>query len=72
MLASVCDASRMEIFHHGPMAGGVTSRQVRPLSRVTWIRPSSVPAQRVFESTGLGAIVYTTPRRVGRALASVA
>ena len=30
--------------------------------------PSSVPTQIVFESTGLGAIVYTTPRRVGLAL----
>ena len=47
----------MDTLAHGPISGGVTFFQVLPLSRVTWISPSSVPAQIVFESTGLGAIV---------------
>ena len=64
--ASECDASMIETFAHGPISGGVTFFQLLPLSRVTWIRPSSVPAQMVLLSTGLGAMVYTTPRRDGR------
>ena len=38
-------ASMMDTFAHGPIAGGVTSFQVTPLSAVMWISPSSVPTQ---------------------------
>ena len=45
------------------MAGGVTLFQVLPSSRVTWIKPSSVPTQTVATRSGEGPIEYTTPKR---------
>ena len=47
----------IETFAHGVSCGGVTLCQVFPPSRVTWISPSSVPAQMVPISTYDGAIV---------------
>ena len=47
--------------------GGVTLSQCAPPSCVTQIRPSSVPAQIRFSSSGEGASAYTTPRSVGLA-----
>ena len=41
----------------GASAGGVTSCQVLPPSRVTWTRPSSVPTQIKEASSGEGATV---------------
>src|SRR6185503_12772373 len=60
---SKCDASMIEILLHGRdlSAGGVTSFHVLPPSNVTWIRPSSLPAQMTFSFTYDGASVYTTP-----------
>src|SRR5688500_191391 len=60
---SKCDASMMEILLHGRCfsTGGVTSFHVRPPLNVTWIRPSSLPAQMMFSLMYDGAIVYTTP-----------
>ena len=43
------------------MPCGVTSLQVLPPSRVSWIRPSSVPTQISSLSRGEGAIVKITP-----------
>ena len=55
---SMCDASMIETLLHGrPAPGGVTSVQLRPPSRVTWISPSSVPTQILFASRSDGAIV---------------
>ena len=50
-----------ETVPHSGMSEGVTFCQVVPPSRVTWTRPSSLPAQIVFASRGLGAMVNTTP-----------
>src|SRR5688572_5606043 len=60
---SKCDASMIEILLHGRSlsAGGVTFFHVRPPSNVTWISPSSLPAQRMFSFRYDGAMVYTTP-----------
>src|SRR5215210_2106380 len=60
---SKCDASMMEILLHGRClsAGGVTSVHVRPPLNVTWINPSSLPAQSTLSFTYEGASVYTTP-----------
>src|SRR6267142_2704195 len=60
-------ASRMDTLAQGPSCGGVTSVQALPPSRVTWTRPSSLPAQMIFASTGDGASAYTTPRCVALA-----
>src|SRR5512138_619046 len=60
---SKCDASMTETLLHDRdlSAGGVTSFHVLPPSNVTWIRPSSLPAQMMFSFTYDGASVYTTP-----------
>ena len=39
---------------HGLIDGGVTLVQVVPPSRVTWMLPSSVPAQRMATIAGPG------------------
>ena len=57
----------MLTFAQGTSCFGVTSCQVFPPSRVRWISPSSVPAQRTAASLGEGASAYTTPRCSGRA-----
>ena len=62
--SSNAEASSCETLLHGVSAGGVTFFHVLPPSRVTWIRPSSVPAQSTFTSRFEGARAYTTPRRV--------
>ena len=46
-----------ETFIHDVRAGGVTFVHDFPPSFVTWMRPSSVPAQIRFPSFGEGAIV---------------
>src|SRR5215471_4292948 len=60
---SKCDASMIEILLHGRdlIAAGVTSFHVLPPSKVTWISPSSLPAQMIFSFTYDGASAYTTP-----------
>ena len=46
VLASKCDASMSETFAHGvELPAASRSSSVLPPSRVTWISPSSVPAQ---------------------------
>ena len=57
VFVSKCDASRIETLAHGTSADGVTSFHVVPPSRVTWISPSSVPAQMTLPSTAEGATV---------------
>ncbi len=47
----------METLLHEVSAGGVISFQLFPPSRVTWMRPSSVPTQMVFASLCEGATV---------------
>src|SRR5690348_7822459 len=60
-------ASSENTRHHGFNCGGVTLSQCEPPSRVTQIRPSSVPAQIKFSFSGEGASAYTTPRWLGLA-----
>ena len=52
---SKCDASTSDTLAQGVSAKGVTSCQVLPPSRVTWIRPSSVPTHNKEASSGEGA-----------------
>jgi hypothetical protein len=54
---SKCDASISDTLAHGVSCGGVTLRQVTPPLRVTWMSPSSVPAQMIFSLMYDGAIV---------------
>src|SRR5581483_7321931 len=58
-----CDASITPTLLHGVSCGGVTFCQWAPSSRVSQIKPSSVPAQIWCARAGDGAIQYTTPRR---------
>ena len=51
------EASISDTLAQGVSCGGVTSVNVRPPSRVTWISPSSVPAHRSCSSSGDGAMV---------------
>src|SRR5512135_2353537 len=46
---------------HGLIAGGVTLVHFTPPSSVTWIAPSSVPAQITFTSRGEGASAVMAP-----------
>src|SRR5436190_23671556 len=46
---------------HGLIAGGVTLVQVVPASRVTWMLPSSEPAQRTASDRGLGLSAVMLP-----------
>src|SRR6478609_5836497 len=65
-----CPASMLKMRVHGFMAGGVTLFQVAPPSRVTWIWPSSVPAQIVVGDTGLALSAVMLP--IGPGLTVVA
>src|ERR1044071_140880 len=46
---------------HGLIAGGVTLLHVTPPSRVVWMVPSSVPAQRIAIDFGLGLRAVMLP-----------
>ena len=46
-----------DTFAQGPSAAGVTLLHSLPPFRVTWINPSSVPAQMTAASIGEGATV---------------
>src|SRR4029079_13082527 len=46
---------------HGVICGGVTLAHVAPPSFVTWMWPSSVPAQRIFTSFGDGESAVIDP-----------
>src|SRR5262245_16113306 len=46
---------------HGLMSGGVTFVHFAPPSIVTWMLPSSVPAQRTFASFGDGESAVIAP-----------
>ncbi len=50
---------------HGLICGGVTLVHFAPPSMVTWIRPSPVPAQSTFTSSGEGASAVMVPRADG-------
>src|SRR5579875_2637873 len=47
------------------MPGGVTLRQCRPASVVTWMLPSPVPAQITFVVMGEGASAVMVPCALG-------
>ena len=49
----------IEMRGHSPIPLGVTFAQLFPASRVTWINPSSDPAQITPACTGDSAIVNT-------------
>src|SRR5512144_2268659 len=51
---SKCPASTLKMRVHGLISPGVTFLHVAPPSTVTWMLPSSVPAQRIFTSRGEG------------------
>src|SRR5262245_45804787 len=58
---SKCPASMLKIRVHGLICGGVTSVHLTPPSIVTWMLPSSVPAQSTFTSRGDGASAVIDP-----------
>ena len=57
VFALKCEASIIDTFAHGPNEGGVTLVHAAPPFDVTWINPSSVPAQMREPSIGDGASV---------------
>src|SRR5438093_6253034 len=59
-----CDAS-MTLMAAGGRLGGVTFVHVRPLSRVTWIRPVLVPTQMSPAATVDGASDWIDPPAAG-------
>src|SRR5580692_2470593 len=68
--SSKCDATSCVTLLQGINSGGVTFFQFTPASRVVQIKPSSVPAHKVFSDLNDGANAYTTPRCLS-ALASL-
>ena len=52
---SKCEASSTDTLLQGVSAGGVTFFQLLPPSVVTWMSPSSLPAQMTLALRGLGA-----------------
>src|SRR5271168_4543232 len=54
-------ASMLKMRVQGLISGGVTLVHFAPPSRVTWIRPSPVPAQSTLTSTGEGARAVIVP-----------
>jgi hypothetical protein len=50
---------------HGLIEGGVTLVHAMPPSRVTWMLPSSVPAQRMASECGLGPSAVMLPSGPG-------
>src|SRR5262245_55189069 len=62
---SKCPASMLKMRVHGLIAGGVTFVHFAPPSIVTWILPSSVPAQMTFTSFGDGESAVMAPEGPG-------
>src|SRR5689334_13463141 len=62
---SKCPASILKMRVHGLIDGGVTLVQFAPPSRVTWMLPSSEPAQIVSAFIGLGLIAVRLPIGAG-------
>ena len=58
---SKCPASMLKMRVHGLIDGGVTLVHVMPPSRVTWMLPSSLPAQRMASERGLGLSAVMLP-----------
>src|SRR5690242_9205466 len=65
-----CPASILKMRVHGLIAAGVTLVQCRPPSTVTWMLPSSVPAQSVSALLGEGESAVIVPRGPGVTLAA--
>ena len=65
VMPSKCPASMLKMRVHGLIAGGVTFVHVAPPSIVTWILPSSVPAQIVLMSRGDGESAVMLPSGAG-------
>src|SRR5688572_29335539 len=63
VFASYFDATRLRTDPHAGRSGMFFVRfvQVRPLSFVSWTRPSFVPTQIIPRCNGDSAIPYTTP-----------
>ena len=58
---SKCPASILNMRAHGFITGGVTFVHLAPPSIVTWIMPSSVPAQSTLMSRGDGESAVIEP-----------
>src|SRR5262245_22796758 len=58
-------ASMLKMRVHGLIAGGVTFFHVAPPSMVTWMTPSSVPAQMTLTSRGDGDSAVILPSGAG-------
>src|SRR3954452_3173803 len=58
---SKCPASMLKMRVHGLICGGVTFVHFAPPSVVTWILPSSVPAQRILTSRVEGESAVIEP-----------
>ena len=54
-------ASMLKMRVHGLIAGGVTLVHFAPPSVVTWMLPSSVPAQSTFDARGDGESAVIEP-----------
>src|SRR5271169_4689875 len=65
VLVSKWPASILKMRVHGLICGGVTLVHFAPPSIVTCSRPSPVPAQRTFTSSGDGASAVIDPRAAG-------
>src|SRR5690242_7031406 len=61
VLLSKCPASMLKMRVHALICGGVTFFHVAPPSIVTWILPSSVPAQMTLRSRGDGDSAVMLP-----------
>src|SRR3954452_15786672 len=62
---SKCPASMLKMRVHGLTARGVTFDHSSPPFVVTWICPSSVPAQRTFTSRDEGESAVMVPAGAG-------
>src|SRR4029078_6965373 len=62
---SKCPASMLKILVHGLICGGVTFVHFAPPSVVTWMLPSSVPAQMTLMLFGEGESAVIVPSGAG-------
>src|SRR5205085_7419315 len=65
VFASKCPASILKMRVHGLICGGVTFVHFAPPSVVTWMLPSSVPAQMTLTFLGDGDSAVIVPSGAG-------
>src|SRR6266436_7781084 len=65
VFTSKCPASMLKMRVHGLICGGVTFVHFAPPSVVTWMLPSSVPAQRTLMLFGDGESAVIVPSGAG-------